>query len=90
MSHATLAHLTRKALREAGYTPAEIEMQIPGYTIDAGRDGSVIISHSPTYDLQHTQAYEIILKERTPFRVNLIPITGALYQLSVREPLAES
>jgi len=87
MSHATLAHLTRKALREAGYTPAEIEMQKPGYTVAAERDGSVTISYSPTYDLQHTQAYEIVLKERTPLRVNLVPITGAIYQLSVREPL---
>ena len=83
MSHVTLAQLTHKALRDAGYTPAEI--QKPGFTVAAERDGSVTISHAPTYDLEHTQAYLVVLKEQTLFRVNLVPIQGEMYQLSVRE-----
>ena len=85
MSHATLAQIVHKALREAGYTPAEI--QKPGFTVAAERDGSITISYSPAYDLEHTQAYQTVLKEWTTLRVTLIPLSGEMYQLSVRDPI---
>jgi hypothetical protein len=85
MSHATLSQLAHKALRDAGYAPAE--MKKPGFIVAAERDGRITISHSPTYDLEHTQVYQVILKEQTPLRINLVPISVEMYQLSVQEPI---
>lgn len=84
MSHATLAQAVHKALLDAGYTPAQ--MQESGFIVAGERNGSVTVSHAPTYNLEQTRKYEVALKERTTLKVSLVPLTEELYQLSVEDP----
>ncbi len=84
MSDTTLAQLVHKTLQEAGYTP--VSGQEPGFIVAAEKDGGITISHSLTNDLQHIQAYQTVLKERTHLRVNLVPIPGRCTNFWFKNP----